>query len=59
MVTQANVKLCKTGSYEEMSGGCNTFSPELMPNPEMHAGVFDKDIPQVALKAALASTPEY
>lgn len=59
VVTKANVKLCKTGSYEEMAGGCNAFSPELMPNPEMHVGVFDKDVPQVALKAALASTPEY
>ncbi len=59
VVTKDNVKLCKTGTYEEMSNGCNTFSPELMPNPEMHVGVFDQSIPQVALKAALTSTPEY
>ncbi|MDC0611742.1 substrate-binding domain-containing protein [Vibrio sp.] len=59
VVTKANVKLCKTGSYEEMSQGCNVFPPSIMPNPETHVGVYDKEIPQVALKAALDSQPEY
>ena len=58
-ITKENIKLCKTGSFTEMKQGCNAFPPSLVPNQEMNAGVFDPAIPQVALKAALHSEPEY
>ena len=57
-VTNETVKLCETGSWDEMNAGCNTFNPEIIPNPGWYASIFSKDLPQVGLNAALTGTPE-
>jgi ribose transport system substrate-binding protein len=57
-VTNDKVKLCQTGSWEEMKAGCNTFQPEIIPNPGWYASIFSPDLPQVGLNAALTGTPE-
>lgn len=59
VVTADNAKLCAVGSWEEMNAGCNTFPPALVPNPEASVGVYDKELPQLGLKAALEGIPEY
>lgn len=59
VVTAANAKLCSVGSWEEMNGGCNTFPPSLVPNPEASVGIYDAELPQLGLKAALQGIPEY
>ncbi|MDM0071514.1 substrate-binding domain-containing protein [Variovorax sp. J31P207] len=58
-VTQDQVKLCKEGSWKEMKEGCNTFPTSLVPNPESSIAIFDPDMPQLGLKAALQGVPEY
>ncbi len=58
VVTKENIKLCKTGSWDEMAAGCNVFSPAMVPNPETNTNVYDADVPQVALDAALNAKPE-
>ena len=57
-ITSEQVKLCATGSWAEMNGGCNAFHPEIIPNPGWYASIFSKDLPQVGLDAALTGTPE-
>lgn len=57
-VTNDTVKLCQTGSWDEMKAGCNTFLPEIVPNPGWFASIFSPDLPQVGLNAALTGTPE-
>jgi ribose transport system substrate-binding protein len=56
--TNADFKLCKTGSWEEMHAGCNVFSPSLVPDPAWNASVYSPDLPQLGVNAALSATPE-
>lgn len=57
-VTNDEVKLCAEGTWEEMNAGCNTFSPELVPNPGWFASIFSPELPQVGFNAALTGTPD-
>jgi ribose transport system substrate-binding protein len=57
-ITNENVKLCQTGSWEEMNAGCNTFPASLVPNPGWFASIFSAELPEVGFDAALTGTPE-
>ncbi|MGD9913222.1 MAG: sugar ABC transporter substrate-binding protein [Rhizobiaceae bacterium] len=57
-VTNDTVKLCMEGTWEEMKAGCNTFLPEIVPNPGWFASIYSEELPQVGLNAALTGTPE-
>ncbi|MBW4023862.1 MAG: substrate-binding domain-containing protein [Proteobacteria bacterium] len=59
LVTNATVQMCKTGSWEDMRGGCNVFQPAVISNPGWFAAIFSKDTPEVGLQAALHGTPEH
>ncbi|WP_428391055.1 sugar ABC transporter substrate-binding protein [Lichenicoccus sp.] len=59
LVTNATVNLCKTGTWEDMRNGCNTFQPAVIKNPGWFAAIFLKDTPEVGLQAALTATPEH
>lgn len=52
------VKMCKTGSWEDMKGGCNVFQPAIISNPGWFAAIFSTETPEVGLQAALHGTPE-
>jgi ribose transport system substrate-binding protein len=56
-VTTENVRLCKTGSYEELKGGCNTFDPSVAPG-EWISVVYNPATPEIGLPAALTGQPE-
>ncbi|MCF4127762.1 sugar ABC transporter substrate-binding protein [Methylobacterium sp. SyP6R] len=58
VVTNETVKLCKTGSWQEMAEGCNAFQPSSVPNPGWFASIFSDKTPEVGLKAALNAEPE-
>jgi ribose transport system substrate-binding protein len=56
VVTDETVKLCTTGTWKEMSNGCNAFQPSMVPpgfNP-----IFTKETPELGLEAALKGVPE-
>jgi ribose transport system substrate-binding protein len=57
-VTSDAVKLCETGSWEEMKAGCNAFPASLVPNPGWFASIFSDELPEVGFNAALTGTPE-
>jgi ribose transport system substrate-binding protein len=57
-VVDKDIKLCETGSWEEMKAGCNVFQAEIVPNPGWSDPIFSPDLPQVGLNAALTGTPE-
>jgi len=57
-VTNATVKICETGSFDEMKAGCNVFPPSLVPNPGWFASVYHPDLPEVGFQAALVGQPE-
>ncbi len=57
-VTGATVKLCKDGTWAEMKAGCNTFLPEVVPNPGWYASIYSEFLQQVGLNAALTGSPE-
>ncbi len=57
-VTNETVKICETGSWEEMKAGCNVFSPTIITNPGWFASVYTPDLPEVGLQAALVGQPE-
>ncbi len=58
IVTNDTVKLCETGSWEEMKAGCNVFKPSIVPNPGWFASIFSEKLPEVGLNAALVGQPE-
>ncbi|RYB05315.1 sugar ABC transporter substrate-binding protein [Lichenibacterium ramalinae] len=58
IVTNDTVKLCKTGTWQEMSEGCNVFQPAVVSNPGWFASIFSAGTPEVGLKAALSAEPE-
>ena len=57
-VTNDNVKLCKTGTWEEMKAGCNVFEPSIVANSGWYAQIFSPELPQLGLSAALFAQPE-
>ena len=58
IVTNATIKYCKEGTWEEMKEGCNAFPPSLVPNPGWFASIYSPQTPEVGLQAALVGTPE-
>lgn len=58
VVSSDTVKLCETGSWQEMQGGCNAFLPSLVSNPGWFASIFSAETPQIGLNAALVGQPE-
>jgi ribose transport system substrate-binding protein len=58
LVTNADIRLCTTGTWKDMSSGCNVFQPGIISNPGWFAAIFSKDTPEVGLQAALHGSPE-
>ncbi|MBO0904810.1 sugar ABC transporter substrate-binding protein [Jiella sonneratiae] len=58
LVTNDTIKLCETGSWEEMKNGCNTFKPSIVANPGWFGSIFSDQLPQLGLNAALVGQPE-
>lgn len=58
LVSNENVKLCHTGSWQEMEAGCNVFEPSLISNPGWFASIFSPETPEVGVQGALHGTPE-
>jgi ribose transport system substrate-binding protein len=57
-VTNETVKMCETGTWEEMKAGCNTFSPTIVTNPGWFASIFSPDLPELGLQSALVGQAE-
>jgi len=57
-VTNDTVKMCETGSWDELKGGCNAFPPSLVPNPGWFASVYLPETPEVGFQGALVGQPE-
>jgi ribose transport system substrate-binding protein len=58
LVTNESIKLCETGTWDEMKAGCNVFKPSIVPNPGWFASIFSAETPEVGLNAALVGQPE-
>ncbi|MBV8400129.1 MAG: ABC transporter substrate-binding protein [Acetobacteraceae bacterium] len=58
LYTNDQIKLCKKGTWQEMSQGCNVFQPAIISNPGWFASIFSAETPEVGLQAALASHAE-
>ncbi|MEH6525420.1 MAG: sugar ABC transporter substrate-binding protein [Sneathiella sp.] len=58
IVTSESIKLCETGSWEEMKAGCNAFLPSLVSNPGWFASIYSAELPEVGLNAALVGQPD-
>jgi ribose transport system substrate-binding protein len=58
LVTNATIKLCQEGTWQEMKSGCNAFKPSIVPNPGWFASIFSEQTPEVGLGAALVGQPE-
>ena len=56
-VTPDNVKLCKTGAFEDLKSGCNVFDPSLVPSG-WFSNVYNPQTPEVGFEAALVGQPE-
>lgn len=59
IVTSDTIKLCESGSWEEMNNGCNVFPPSFIPNPGWFASIFSPETPEIGLNAALIGQPEF
>ena len=57
VVTSDNIRLCKEASWKEMRDGCNVFDPKLV-NPDFTDIIYNKDTPEIGLKAAMFGEPE-
>jgi len=57
IVTSADIKLCKEGTWAEMKDGCNVFDPALVP-PGWFANIYSPDTPELGFQAALVGEPE-
>lgn len=51
------MKLCKTGAWEEMKSGCNVFDPKLVP-PGWFADIYGPETSETGFNAALLGQPE-
>ncbi len=58
IVTNETVKLCKEGTWQEMSQGCNVFQPAIVSNPGWFASIYSPETPEIGLQAALVGQPE-
>jgi ribose transport system substrate-binding protein len=58
LVTSETIKLCETGSWQEMHDGCNAFPPAFVPNPGWFASIYSPETPEIGLSAALVGQPE-
>jgi ribose transport system substrate-binding protein len=58
LYTSEQIKLCKEGTWQEMSEGCNVFQPSIITNPGWFASIYSPDTPEVGLQAALVGQPE-
>jgi ribose transport system substrate-binding protein len=58
LVSNENVKVCLTGSWQEMQAGCNVFQPSLITNPGWFSSIFSPETPEVGVQGALNGTPE-
>jgi len=58
LATNDTIKLCRTGSWDEMKAGCNAFQPAVIANPGWFGAIFSPATPEVGLQAALNGTPE-
>ncbi|WP_156386491.1 sugar ABC transporter substrate-binding protein [Aureimonas sp. Leaf454] len=58
VVTNETVRLCETGSWEEMKNGCNAFKPSIVANPGWFASIYSAETPELGLNAALVGQPE-
>ena len=58
IVTNETIKLCETGSWQEMKSGCNVFKPSIVANPGWFASIFSAETPELGLNAALVGQPE-
>jgi len=56
-VDPSTVRLCKSGTWQEMAGGCNCFDPSLVP-VGFYDAIYSPLTPEVGLKAALHGEPE-
>lgn len=57
LATSDEVKLCQSGTYKELAGGCNVFDPSRVP-PGWFSDIYSKDTPEVGFQAALNAKPE-
>lgn len=57
-ITNTNVRLCQTGSWQELKDGCNTFLPKTVASPGFAPSVFNAETPELGLNAALTGQPE-
>ena len=57
-MTTETVKLCETGSWEEMSKGCNVFKPSVITDPEWTPDLYYPETREVGLQGALNGKPE-
>ncbi len=58
LVSNDNIKLCETGSWQEMQAGCNVFKPSLISNPGWFASIYSPLTPEVGVQGALTGKPE-
>ena len=58
LFTSEQMKLCKEGTWKEMSEGCNVFQPSIITNPGWFASIYSPETPEVGLQAALVGQPE-
>ena len=57
-LTSEQIKLCKEGTWQEMSEGCNVFQPSIISNPGWFASIYSPDTPEIGLQAALVGQSE-
>ncbi|MBY5989132.1 sugar ABC transporter substrate-binding protein [Roseovarius atlanticus] len=58
LLTNKDIKLCKEGTWQELSEGCNVFSPTIVTNPGWFSSIYSADTPGLGLNAALIGEPE-
>jgi ribose transport system substrate-binding protein len=56
-VVTGDVKLCETGSQEELLAGCHVVNPEIVPET-WYADFWSPWVPEIGLDAALVGDPE-
>jgi ribose transport system substrate-binding protein len=56
-VTDANVKMCETGSAADFAAGCNTIPPTLVPDDYV-IDFWSPYTPEIGINSALLSMPE-
>ena len=57
-VTQANVKMCESGTASDFAAGCNTIAPGIVP-PDYAVDFWSPLTPELGFNAALLGEPDY